>query len=230
MAIMTDHHDELADHLVKCALSLAGEQGWRAVTLRDVAERGEVTLDAVYRRFPDKMALLKGLGRMVDAAVLAGGHADMDEPPRDRLFDVLMRRFDVLAEYRDGVRAVLEDLRMDPIGAAAELPELTLSMRWMLEAAGIPCRGVMGAVRVRALAVLYLLVLRVWINDDSPDMARTMKELDNRLRQAEQLANTFDRGAPGRRQAQSEPAAETPGARMSDPDFGPDGPGSGPEG
>ncbi|NBC32771.1 MAG: TetR family transcriptional regulator [Alphaproteobacteria bacterium] len=224
---MTDLQDELADHLVKCALALAGTEGWRNVTLRAVAERGEVTLDAVYRRFPDKMALLQGLGRMVDAAVLAGGQADMDEPPRDRLFDVLMRRFDVLAEYRDGVRSVLEDLRMDPLAALAELPGLTLSMRWMLEAAGLPAGGVLGAVRVRALAVLYLLVLRVWVNDDSPDMARTMKELDNRLRQAEQLANTFDRSAPKRRPPESEAPPEGPGARMSDPDFGPAGPGSG---
>lgn len=227
---MTDHHDELADHLVKCALELAGTQGWRSVTLRDVAEKGEVSLDAVYRRFPDRMALLKGLGRMVDAAVLAGGQADMDEPPRDRLFDVLMQRFDVLSAYRDGVRSVLEDLRMDPVSALAELPELALSMRWMLEAAGIPSSGVFGAVKVRALAVLYLLVLRVWVNDDSPDMALTMKELDSRLRQAEQLANTFGRAGPGRRQSRPEDAApETAGARMSDPDFGPEGPGSGPD-
>ena len=195
---MTDHQDELADHLVRSALDLAASQGWRSITLRDVADRGEVSLDAVYRRFPDKSALLMGLGRMVDAAVLAGGDTDMDEPPRDRLFDVLMRRFDVLAAHREGVRSVLADLRLDPVGALAELPGLTRSMRWMMEAAGIPSGGLIGAAKVRALAVLYLLVLRVWIDDDTPDMARTMKELDNRLKQAEQLANTFDRARPAR--------------------------------
>lgn len=194
---MTDIHDEIADHLVRCALDLAGTQGWRTVTLRDVAERADVSLDAVYRRFPDKLALLRGLGRMVDAKVLASGPTDMSEPSRDRLFDVLMRRFDVLAEHRQGVQSVLQDLRMDPISVLAELPELSLSMRWMMEAAGIPASGLIGAAKVRALSVLYILVLRVWLTDDSPDMARTMKELDARLKQAEQLANTFDRPGSG---------------------------------
>lgn len=224
---MTDHQDELADHLVRSALDLAGVQGWRSVTLRDVAEKGEVSLDTVYRRFPDKSALLRGLGRMVDAAVLAGGDTDLDEPPRDRLFDVLMRRFDVLASHRDGVRSVLEDLRLDPVTALTELPGLTVSMRWMMESAGIPASGLIGAAKVRGLAVVYLLVLRVWINDDSPDMARTMKELDSRLKQAEQLANTFDRARPARQRWGSDAASDNRDDAMSHSDHGAAGAGSG---
>ena len=65
----------------------------------------------------------------------------------------------------------------------------------MLEAAGIPSDGIAGALRVKGLGVIYLMVFRVWLTDDSADLSRTMAALDARLRQAEQFSNSL----PGRR-------------------------------
>jgi hypothetical protein len=133
---------------------------------------------------------------------------DLDEPPRDRLFDVMMRRFDAMQEHREAFVALLRELRFDPVGLALNLPTVELSMRWVLETAGLPPTGVMGELRVRGLGVVYLFTVRAWLHDDSADMARTMKELDNRLRQAEQVANTVERGPSMRRGRQEEPPRE----------------------
>ena len=65
----------------------------------------------------------------------------------------------------------------------------------MLEAAGIPSDGIAGVLRVKGLAVIYLMVFKVWLTDDSADLSRTMAALDARLRQAEQFSNSL----PGRR-------------------------------
>jgi hypothetical protein len=58
-------------------------------------------------------------------------------------------------------------------------------MAWMLEAAGVSTAGLRGRLRVRALAVLYLSELRVFLRDDTEDLSKTMAALDRRLRQAE---------------------------------------------
>ena len=50
-------------------------------------------------------------------------------------------------------------------------------------------------LRVKGLGVIYLMVFRVWLTDDSADLSRTMATLDSRLRQAEQFSNSL----PGRR-------------------------------
>jgi AcrR family transcriptional regulator len=184
----------MRNSIVATAVTLAGERGWQAVTMTELAERAGVPLDEVYRHFPTRTAVLTGFGRMVDETVLAGGPADMSESPRDRLFDVLMRRFDVLAEHRAGVVAMLQGLRADPVGVLAELPQFKLSMAWMLETAGIATHGLLGPLKVRALGLIYLLVLREWMVDESPDMSHTMKALDTRLHQADQLVNTIERG------------------------------------
>ena len=181
------------DRLVKAALGLVAEQGWRELSLSSVATAADMPLATLYRHFPTKTALLTGIWKMVDMTALAG-ESDPDEPARDRLFDVMMRRFDAMQEHREGFVALLRDLRFDPLGLVLQIPKAELSMRWVLEAAGLPVSGVMGELRVRGLTVVYLFTLRAWMKDDSADMARTMKELDSRLRQAEQVANTVDRG------------------------------------
>lgn len=196
---------DVPNHIVTTAVDLAAEKGWRALTLADVAQAARVPISALYRHYPSKVDLLAGLGRMIDQAALSEGLPGEDEAPRDRLFDLLMRRFDMLSAHRAGVLAILRDLRRDPLSAVLQGRQLELSMRWTLQSAGIGTGGVVGQARVRALCVLYLLVLRVWEKDDSADLDRTMKALDQRLRQAEQLENTFGRGRGGRR-AEAPPA------------------------
>ena len=196
MAEHTDAGTDTADanRIVAAALAVAAETGWSAMTLADVAARAGVDLTVVSRHFGSKPAILDGLSRMTDAAMLAGGPTDPADPPRDRLFDAIMRRFDVLSAHRAGVVAVLKALGRDPILAASRLPGLTRSMRWTLELADLPPQGALGEIRIRGLGLLYLVVLRDWVGDDSADLAKTMAALDKRLNQAEQIAGMLERG------------------------------------
>jgi len=193
---------DIANHIVTTAVDLAGEKGWRPLTLAEVAQAARVPMSALYRHCPTKPDLLAGFSRMIDQAVLSDGLPGPDETPRDRLFDLLMRRFDVLSGHRPGVRAILRDLRFDPLAALLQARQVELSMRWTLQSAGIATGGLLGRARVQALCLIYGLVLRVWEQDDSPDLDRTMKALDQRLRQAEQWENTFGRGRGERRAEQ----------------------------
>ena len=59
-----------------------------------------------------------------------------DETPRERLFDVLMRRLEVMAPYREGLREVTAWLRREPAAALAMNRVVMSSMRFMLESAG----------------------------------------------------------------------------------------------
>lgn len=180
--------------LVDAALALAKERGWRSLTLAEIAAAAKLSLDEACRHIPSKTAILDRLGRLIDEAMLAEGAADPEDSPRDRLFDLLMRRFDALQERRAGIAAIARDLRADPLASLALLPQLERSMRWTLEAAGIGAGGLTGLARVRGLGLLYLAVIRVWLRDDSEDMAPTMKALDQRLSQAERIATTIGRG------------------------------------
>ena len=55
----------------------------------------------------------------------------------------------------------------------------------MLEAADIPTDGLRGTIAVNLALAAYLSTMRVWMRDDTPDLARTMAALDLRLRRIE---------------------------------------------
>ena len=179
---------EIPRHIIATALELAATQGWRDTTLADIAEAAGVPFAEVYARFRSKAAIVSAFSGQIDAAVLAKDDPDLlDQPPRDRLFDVIMRRFDAMAPHKAAVRAIVCGSICDPEALVCASFGLRRSMTWMLEAARIDTAGLSGVVRVKGLAALYLAVLRVWFEDDSEDMARTMAALDRRLRQAERL-------------------------------------------
>ena len=58
----------------------------------------------------------------------------------------------------------------------------------MLAMAGDNCDGWQGLMRIKGVTAVVLVVARVWMKDDSSDLAPTMKELDRRLQQAEEWA------------------------------------------
>jgi AcrR family transcriptional regulator len=183
---------DLSRHVIDTAIKLAGEKGWRTTTMADIAAGAEVSLADIYRAFPTKSDILRGFTRRIDEAVLSEGRdGDESETPRDRLFDVVMRRFDALTPYRRGLDSISQDLRGDPVAAAVYACSLRRSLAWMLEAAGIPSDGIAGALRIKGLGVAYLMVFRIWLTDDSADLSRTMAALDARLRQAEQFSQSL---------------------------------------
>jgi AcrR family transcriptional regulator len=175
-----------ADRIIDAALALIPTEGWRGLSLAAIAAAADLPILQVYRVFRSKQAILCGLFRRIDQIVLAEPSApEPDERPRDRLFDLLMRRFDALQPYKAALDVLRRELPGDPATALCAGTSLLRSMRWMLEAADIPTDGIRGAVVTRLAVAAYLSTMRVWRSDDSVDLGRTMAALDARLRRIE---------------------------------------------
>lgn len=177
-----------SEKVIAAALKLAAADGWHDLSLADIAAAAKLGLPELAQMFPTKSAILAAWSRGIDAEVLKAAEAEDlgGETARDRLFDVLMMRFDALSPAKPALRNISRDLARDPVAAAALLGPALQSLGWMLEAAGIESSGLRGALRVRGLALIWARVFRVWL-DDGEDQAKTMAELDRRLRQAENL-------------------------------------------
>jgi AcrR family transcriptional regulator len=175
-----------ADRIVDAALRLIAGQGWRSVSLAAVAADADMTILQVYRLFPSRTAILCGFFRRVDEAILAPPpEMEPEERPRDRLFELMMRRFDTLQPHRAALLALRRDLPFDPPAAVAAGLALLGSMRLMLDTAGIASHGIAGTIAVKLSAAAYLAALHTWSRDDTPDLAPTMAALDRRLRSIE---------------------------------------------
>lgn len=174
------------DRIIDAMLAVVAAGGWRSVSLAAVAEEAGFSVLQVYRLFPSRTAILRGFFRRIDEAALAPPlDAEPGEKPRDRVFDLLMRRFDALQPYRVALAALRRELPGDPLSAIALGPGLLCSVRLTLEAGGIMCSGISGIVAVKLTTAAYLAAMHTWSRDDSPDLAPTMAMLDRRLRSIE---------------------------------------------
>lgn len=192
--------------LIAAFFRLAAERGWARASVAAAAHEASLPLDRARLRFPTRAVVLIRFGRMADQAALAGMSADGSV--RDKLFDLLMRRFDALQAHRPGVLALLHALPTEPPTAVLLACATRRSMRWMLEAAGCTARGLRGRLRVRGLIAIWLWTLRAWERDESTDLSATMAALDAALGRAERVAGWLGR-AGAQAPAAAEPAAPT---------------------
>ena len=106
----------------------------KQIGLADIAEGAGVTLSQLRDEFPSALAILAAYLKSVDRAVLAQDFGDMaEEPPRERLFDVLMRRLEVMAPHREAVRSLMRSVRRRPPLALALNGLALRSQQWMLD-------------------------------------------------------------------------------------------------
>jgi AcrR family transcriptional regulator len=174
-------------------MALLAENSLEQIGLAEVAGRAGIKLSQLRAEFGSTLAILAAHIKEVDKTVLAGGDSDMsEESARERLFDVLMRRLDTLAPYKDAVHSIMRSARRNP-GLAFALNAMAVrSQHWMLEAAGIGASGPRGAMRAQGAALMFARVLSVWVNDDDEGLDRTMSALDRGLSSAERWAGFLD--------------------------------------
>ena len=200
---------------VEALLALAAERPFETVTLADIAARADLTLAALRESYDGRVAILSDYVRQVDERVLAGvDPALASESLRERLFDVLFARLEAHAPHRAALHSIVRAARRDPLLALDLNRIVTTSMSWMLSAAGISANGGRGLFRAQGLALIWAQVMRVWLTDQDPGLARTMAALDKRLREAERMVirlQRLERCLPRRRSREQQREASADG-------------------
>ncbi|MDF1733796.1 MAG: hypothetical protein P1U37_00835 [Minwuia sp.] len=182
--------------IIDATMQLAALGGWRNVTLYDIARESGMDVADVVAAVGSRNGIISEIAARADAVMLSAVDDDWpDEAIRDRLFTLLIARFDYLKPHREGLRAVLASLPGDPMSAVALMAGPgQRAMRLALESAGVSTGGIAGALRMKALGLAYARTFRTFLNDDSADLAKTMAALDKALSGLDRLAGRFRRG------------------------------------
>ena len=184
------------DKIINAALALAEETSWRDLKLSAIAAGAKLSLADVAGEFASKADILAAFMARTDAELLKKIEEDEDgsELPRDRLFDVIMMRLELLEPRKAALRNIARDMRGNPQDLATTTSAALRSQTWMLAGAGIEDSGMQALLKTGGLAYLYARVFQVWLDDDDAGLSKTMAELDRRLRQGETLLERS--GAP----------------------------------
>jgi AcrR family transcriptional regulator len=172
--------------IVLALMQLANNHDWHSITLPMIAKEAGVSLDIMREHFPSKGAMLAGFAKIIDAKVLKGTTADMsDEPVRDRLLDIMLRRFDALAPFKAAIGNIKNHMKFDALNLFALNGVALNSWRYMLAAAGIDTEGHFGAMRVQGAALIFASSIDAWLHDTNATHDKTMAVLDSKLKKGE---------------------------------------------
>ena len=170
----------------QAAFALAERGPWHEIGMAAIAREAGLSLSEAMRHAPSKVAILTEFSRDIDEAMLlfferypAEGEA------HDRLFEVILKRLEILQPYRRVMASVIGSRRADPTESARLIPSLADSIGWMISAARVEAEWQpLGRI---GLTAAYLRVLAVWGREEDPGMTRTMAALDRSLRDIERL-------------------------------------------
>lgn len=183
----------LRDQAIDAMITIVAAKGWNGATLSAIAEEAGITLPALQGLFAGKEALYAAFVERIDHAMLAGvDPVSAGDTTKDRLFDIIMNRFEALRSakpmlarfWQDGLRL---DFPLDPLNVMAGRQ----SLAWILEAAGLSSTGLRGQMRILGLAGVMLTALRAFLDDSSEDLSPTMAKLDETLQRTDEMARTF---------------------------------------
>lgn len=171
--------------LARAALSLAAAKPWREATLTALAEAAGRPLSELYGA---------SIGEAVDCVEEAFDRAIADKADvnpaqsvRDRLFELIMSRFEAMEPHRAAVLAMEAGADRDPTLLAAAHQRHVRCARWVLALAGLEADGMTGQARAQGLGVIIGQARAAWRGDDAGDFAKTMASLDRNLRRAEEM-------------------------------------------
>lgn len=163
------------------------------IHLRTLADQANVPFAKLLMTFSSRLDVFASFAEHVDEVVLSGDDPDMlEEPARERLFDVLMRRFDTLLPYKLALIQLERDMRREPALTMGLGRIAATSMARMAASADVDVEGARGALVMAGLMQVYARVMRVFLRESDEGQALTMAELDKALRQAERRIGDID--------------------------------------
>jgi len=182
----------MKEKVFNACLSTIEKEGWKGFSFAKASDESEIPLSVFHEHFSSPTDVILHLFRIIDSEVLKNVELSEELPPKDALFEILMARFDAAEPYKPILKSFWQEWILAPEEAPSLATQGFSSMAWMLEAAGLENRGIKGLLRVQGLTTLYLLTLRVWLTDESPDLGKTMAFLDKGLSRAEKLAHLLN--------------------------------------
>ncbi len=176
--------------ILDTTLDIADDMGWGRLRLRQVAARLNLSMADIRKHYRDKDAIADAWFARADAAMLAppdAGFAGL--PARERLFRVIMRWLDALADHRRVTGEMLA-AKLYPVHVhhnVALVLWVSRTVQWIREAALLDAGGRRRQVEEIGLTGLFVATLYRWVRDESPGQLRTREFLARRLERADRV-------------------------------------------
>tara|TARA_B100000686_G_scaffold352584_1_gene455077 strand:+ start:531 stop:1115 length:585 start_codon:yes stop_codon:yes gene_type:complete len=181
---------EKKNRLINKAFRLISKDGWQTFTLKRFAENEKIPLTEIKKTFASKKSLLNEFSRMIDCKVES--KIDLGDfkltSVKDNLFEMIMLRFDEMGRYKVPLRKIIYGSKENPLIFKRIFKNVINSLDFYLELSNAYNNSPVDLVKKNILFLIYSYCFKVWLEDDSKELSKTMVELDKLLSMAESLS------------------------------------------
>ena len=176
---------------IKLAFKLIEEKGWNDFSLEKLAKEESIKIEDLIFFFKDETKLIESFSEMIDEQVIK--EVDLNEfnqnSVKDNIFELIMIRFEMLSPYKKSLDILLKQLKYEPKTLKKLTKKIFNSLDLFLEISNAKNNYVFDFLKLNIMFIIYGYTFKIWLEDDSEDMGKTMAEVDKWLSEAEGYAN-----------------------------------------
>ena len=178
---------------IKLAFKLIEEKGWNDFSLEKLAKEESIKIEDLIFFFKDETKLIESFSEMIDEQVIK--EVDLNEfnqnSVKDNIFELIMIRFEKLSPYKKSLDILLKQLKYEPKTLKKLTKKIFNSLDLFLEISNAKNNYVFDFLKLNIMFIIYGYTFKIWLEDDSKDMGKTMAEVDKWLSEAEGYAKKF---------------------------------------
>ena len=167
--------------IAKKTLKLLENSSWEKITLLKVLEKQKD------KSIKNKNDLLININRYFDFMLKQNLVMLEKSTTKDMLFEVFMARLDILNQYRASIKNLLKYFSSNPHKLVKLLPSFGDSIILISSLSNIDVNGIKGLAKIKAIFLLYVIIIYTWNKDETESLEKTMTTLDKYLNNLEKI-------------------------------------------
>jgi len=183
---------------VKKGFQLIKEVGWDKFSIEKMSKTLKIPNDELKKIFSCKNSIINKFSNMIDNNVEAKVSKNdfKDSSTKDILFELFMLRFDEMEDYKDALKSILKNTKKNPLLLSIISKNLLNTMDFYLELSNAYKSSPFEFYKKNFLLLIYSLTFKIWLEDNTEDLSKTMAELDKLLSMAQNLQNNIKNFLP----------------------------------
>ena len=112
-----------------------------------------------------------------------------DSSTKDNLFELIMLRLDYMQPYKNSLKKIIVSISKSPSMLKSVSENVSDSLDFYLELTKAYDNSYFDLFKKKTILLIYSYIFKVWLDDNSEELSRTMSELDKVLSLSEKVAN-----------------------------------------
>ncbi len=181
------------NQLIDASFKIIEDEGWDNFSLKKLSEKKNLDINSINQLLRSKKNLLKEFSKMIDYKVEKEFNFEdlHDSSTKDNLFELIMLRLEYMQPYKAALKSIIFSIKKQPGMLRSVSNNVLDSLDFYLELTKAYDKSFFDLFKKKSILLIYSYIFKIWLDDNTEELSKTMSELDKLLTFSERLANNL---------------------------------------